>query len=197
MARTVSLIEDAHSAFVAKDYTKALFLFGHLNSIDPLNEEYKLYATLCDIASENELKAQALYDFFIISKANIPKQALEATYDLIKAYDGDQEQIMSLLKDITTQAVESLEAIHYKDFMQLVRDRGSFRVAFEDIMFSAKIALDTKEELFDFVDKLIENGFNTIAYSYLDDFNQFFSYDNHIKELYKKIEENRVENNNR
>ncbi len=197
MSNTQELIDNAHSAFVSKDYTRALFLFGHLSSSDPANEEYKLYAIFCDIASENEEKAQALYDYLTIAKDEDKDTAVQYVYDLIEAYDGDQEKMMMILKDITTQSIESLEAIQYEDFIHLVKDRGSFRVAFEDIMFSTKIALESKEDFFDFVEQLIENGFNTTAYSYLDSFNEYFSYDSNIEKLYKKLDESKVENKNK
>ncbi len=73
-----------------------------------------------------------------------------------------------------------------KILKKLIDSRGSFRVAFEDIMFSTKVAIETKEDFFDFVDKLIENDFNNTAYSYLDGFNEYFAYDTKIEELYKK-----------
>ena len=56
-------------------------------------------------------------------------------------------------------------------------------------MFSTKVAIENKEDFFDFVDKLIDNDFNNTAYSYLDGFNDYFSYDIKIEELYKKLEE--------
>lgn len=194
MSNIQQLIDDANSAFVSKDYSKALFLFGNLCSLMPKNEEYKLYAIFCDIATENEEKALALYDYLAIAESEDKENAIKYVYDLIEAYDGDQEKMMSILKDITTQSVESLEAIQYNDFISLVKDRGSFRIAFEDIMFSTKIALESKEDFFDFVEQLIENGFNTTAYSYLDSFNEYFSYDSHIEKLYKKLDEKTVEN---
>ncbi len=48
--------------------------------------------------------------------------------------------------------------------------RGSFRVAFEDIMFSTKVAIENKEDFYDFVTKLIDNGFENTAYTYLEGF---------------------------
>lgn len=194
MSNIQQIVDNANAAFVSKDYSKALFLFGQLSSLESSNEEYKLCAIFCDIATENEEKAQALYDYLTIAKAEDKDTAITYIYDLIEAYDGDQEKMMSILKDITNQSVESLEAIQYEDFINLVKDRGSFRIAFEDIMFSTKIALESKEDFFDFVEKLIDNGFNTTAYSYLDSFNEYFSYDSHIEKLYKKLDEKTIEN---
>ena len=111
--------------------------------------------------------------------------------------DGDVEKMMDMLKDLSDSTVESLDAIKYEDFKQLVKDRGSFRIAFEDIMFSTKVAIESKEDFFDFVLSLIENDFNTTAYSYLDGFNEYFSYDTKIEELYKKLEEKKLAHNHK
>jgi len=98
--------------------------------------------------------------------------------------------MMGLLKDISNTNVESLNAIEYNDFMELVKDRGSFKEAYQDIMFSTKVAITTKEDLIDFIGKLIENNFNKTAYSYLDGFNQYFAYDDELTALYDKLEQN-------
>ncbi len=57
-------------------------------------------------------------------------------------------------------------------------------------MFSTKVAITTKEDLIDFIDKLIENNFNKTAYSYLDGFNQYFTYDEKLNDLYNRLEKN-------
>ena len=102
--------------------------------------------------------------------------------------------MMGLLKDLTQSTVDSLDAIKYDDFKELINSRGSFRLAFEDIMFSTKVAIENKEDFFDFVSRLIDNDFNNTAYSYLDGFNDYFSYDEKIEKLYKKLEEKKLAN---
>ena len=87
-----------------------------------------------------------------------------------------------------------LDAIEYEDFLQLEKARGSFRVAYEDIMFSTKVAIQSKDDLVDFINKLIENGFDTTAYSYLDGFNEVFSYDKDLTALYEKLESKNIDN---
>ncbi len=138
-----------------------------------------------------------MFDYFTISKDENLNDAIKYVEDVIDAYDGDVEKMMDILKDISESTVDSLDAIKYEDFKQLIIDRGSFRVAFEDIMFSTKVAIESKEDFFDFVSNLIENGFNTTAYSYLDGFNEYFSYDTKIEELYKKLEAKNLDHNHK
>mgnify|MGYP000182036317 CR=1 FL=1 len=191
------LLEEANAYFINKDYDKALFTYSQLVSNNPENKEYKLYAIFCDIATEDEAKAISLFDYFTITKSESRADTIKYVEDVIDAYDGDVEKMMDILKDITDSTVDSLDAIKYEDFKQLVKNRGSFRIAFEDIMFSTKVAIESKEDFFDFVKNLIDNDFNTTAYSYLDGFNEYFSYDTKIEELYKKLEEKKLDNNHK
>ncbi len=191
------LLDEANSYFISKEYDKALFIYGQLSSQFPNEKEYKLYAIFCDIASEDESKAISMFDYFTISKSENMEDAIKYVENVIDAYDGDVDKMMGILKDISNSTIDSLDAIKYADFKQLVISRGSFRIAFEDIMFSTKVAIESKEDFFDFVMNLIDNDFNTTAYSYLDGFNDYFSYDTKIEELYKKLEEKKLDHNHK
>lgn len=183
------LLENANSLFIQKKFDEALILYSLLLSNFPENKEYKIYPLLCDLALEDMLKALTLFDYFLAIKNEDLDEAIKYVEDVINAYDGDLEKMMELLKEFTLSTVESLEVIKYEDFKKLIEQRGSFKVAFEDIMFSTKLAIETKEDFYDFVSKLIENGFDSAAYNYLEGFNDYFAFDKEILELYKKLEE--------
>jgi tetratricopeptide (TPR) repeat protein len=195
MINIEELLQQAHSYFSAKQYDKALFLYSQVSSTQPKNIEYQIYCLLTDLGFENDKKAQELFDYFIVKKDENFNEAVTYVQDVITAYDGDNEKMMDVLKDISHISVESLNAIEYKDFQALVQSRGSFKEAYQDIMFSTKVAITTKDDLIDFIDKLIENNFSNTAYTYLDGFNEFFSYDEELTALYKKLERKNIENN--
>ena len=191
------LLNEANSLFVQKKFEKALFLYSQLSSNFPENKEYKIYALFCDVASEDVQKAMSLYDYFTVVKDENLDEAVKYVEDVIHAYDGDVDKMMEILKDLSSSTVEALDAIRYEDFKKLIKTRGSFRIAFEDIMFSTKVAIENKEDFFDFVNKLIDNGFENTAYTYLEGFNDYFSYDKEIENLYKKLEEKKLATNNK
>ena len=195
MIRIEELLKQAHSYFSAKEYDKALFLYSQVSSTDPKNIEYQIYCLLSDLGFENDKKAQSLFDYFIVAKDENFNDAVTHVQDVITAYDGDNEKMMNVLKDMSHTNVEALDAIEYKDFQELVQSRGSFKEAYQDIMFSTKVAITSKDDLIDFIDKLIENNFSNTAYTYLDGFNEFFSYDEELTALYKKLERKNIENN--
>lgn len=172
MVNEKKLLNDANSYFLNKEFDKAMFIYAQLSSIFKYNKEYPIYALFCDIANDDENKALSLFDYFTVAKDKDIDEAIAYVHKVIDAYDGDIDKMMDMLKDLTTSTVDSLDAIKYEDFKTLIESRGSFRVAFEDIMFSTKVAIDSKDDFFDFVTKLIENDFNTTAYSYLEGFNE-------------------------
>lgn len=191
------LLNEANSFFTQRKFQKALFLYSQLSSNFPDNKEYPIYALFCDIASEDEQKAVSLYDYFTVVKDENLDEAIRYVEDVINAYDGDIDKMMEILKELSSSTVESLDAIRYEDFKKLINSRGSFRIAFEDIMFSTKVAIENKDDFFDFVTKLIDNDFNSTAYTYLDGFNEYFSYDQEIEKLYKKLEEKKLATNHK
>ena len=189
------LLNEANSFFTQKKFEKALFLYSQLSSEFPDNKEYQIYALFCDVASEDEEKAMSLYDYFAVVKDENLEDAIKYVEDVINAYDGDIDKMMEILKEVSSSTIDSLDAIRYEDFKKLIDSRGSFRIAFEDIMFSTKVAIENKDDFFDFVTKLIDNDFNSTAYTYLDGFNEYFSYDQEIEKLYKKLEEKKLATN--
>ena len=197
MINEKKLLNDANTYFLNKEFDKALFIYAQLSSVFKYNKEYPIYALFCDVASEDVNKALSLFDYFTVAKENNIDEAIAYVHDVIDAYDGDIDKMMTILKDLTNSTVDSLDAIKYEDFKMLIQSRGSFRVAFEDIMFSTKVAIDSKDDFFDFVTKLIENDFSTTAYSYLEGFNEYFAYDSKIEELYKKLEEKKLATNHK
>lgn len=197
MINEKQLLNDANAYFLSKDFGKAMFIYSQLSSIKPSNKEYLIYATLCDLSSEDEEKALSLFDYFCVAKEEDLAEAILYINNILDAYSGDIDKMVSLIKDISTASVDSLDAIKYEDFKILVKSRGSFRIAFEDIMFSTKVAIESKADFFDFVFKLIENDFSTTAYTYLEGFNDYFTYDKKIEELYKLLEEKKLATNHK
>jgi len=194
MIKVADLILNANEFFISQQYDKALFLYSQASSFEPTNIEFQIYALFCDIASEDEQKAQSLFEYFSIHKELDFEAAITQIQETINAFDGDNDLMIKLLHDISTQNLESLDAIDYVDFLELVESRESFRVAYEDIMFSTKVAIKSKEDLVSFIDQLIEHDFDTTAYSYLDGFNEVFSFDKDLIALYEKLESKQFEN---
>ncbi len=183
-------IKKAREYFEQENYEKSLFLYSQILFAEPDNPLWQMLVQLCDMGLENSANAQRIYNYFItLTSEKIDRQtAIDKTNDLIRANDGDIEQISRYLKEFSKNSIDKLESISYLEFSDLVAQRGSFRVAFEDIMYSTKIALSDKEQFYLFLEQLITNDFDDMAYEYLDSHYNFFKYDDNVAKLYNMLE---------
>jgi hypothetical protein len=69
----------------------------------------------------------------------------------------------------------------------LIENRGSFKKAFEDIMFSTKVVITEKDEFIDFVTQLANEGFDEMALNYLDATTSLFGDDQDVLALYNVV----------
>ena len=197
MINVEDTLKKAHSFFANEQYDKALFLYSQILSLDSTNSEYQLYCIFCDIASEDSQKAQSMFDYFTVAKNENPQTATKYILDIISAYDGNNDKMMGILREFSLQTTETLDAIKYEEFEKLIKQRGSFKIAFQDIMFSTKVALTSKDEFYKFVNQLIENNFEKTAYQYLDGFTEYFKFDEEMVALYDKLGGKTIELNNK
>ena len=184
-------ITDAEESFANREYKLSMLYYGNLLAKFPTNQEYHIKVLLCDIALEDEQKAQALFDYFTVEKEKDYKKAIDTTMDIINAYDGDMDQLNILLSKFSIPS-ESIEAINYDDFKIIVNSKESFSEAFEDIVYSTKVIITDKDDFFDFIKNLIEHSYYDTAYNYIENSIPTFSFDPKIQELTQELK-NRLE----
>ena len=78
--------------------------------------------------------------------------------------------------------LESQNAITYADFKNLLNN-NDFKQIFESILFSTKIIITDKDELFELVNFLIDNGFIDIGLKYLESSVKMFMGDERVGEV--------------
>ena len=176
--------KEANRAFLNQDYKKALFYYSLILKQDPDNKEARIGALLSDLANEESDEATVLYDYYQSLKKEKNSDAEKIIEDIINSHDLTVEQIS---KFITEEDNEIEEGISYSDFKKHIENRGSFKRAFEDIMFSTKVIIYEKKDFLDFLEDLIENGFEEMALSYLEDATVLYPADTKIREIFEKI----------
>jgi hypothetical protein len=179
-------ITEAEEAFANRQYKVAMLYYGNLLAQFPQNQEYHIKVLLCDIAMEDEQKAQALFDYFTVEKDKNYNKAISSILDIIDAYDGDMDKLNSLLSQFSLP-VESIEAISYDDFKAIVKSKKTFQEAFEDIVYSTKVIITEKDDFLDFIKNLIDNSYYDTAYNYIENSISTFSFDPQIQELTKEL----------
>jgi hypothetical protein len=183
------LLERAEGEFLKGDFRNALRSYGLILKDYPTLDEAKIGVYLSDLGIESEEEAQALFDYYQVIKSEKPN-AVDIIDGLIDSLDSSKKQIHELLMDPLEEQVEYGDGIRYSDFLVLIESRGSFREAFEDIMFSTKVVITDKDEFIDFVTQLANEGFDEMALGYLDATTSLFGDDQDVLALYNVVNGN-------
>ncbi len=181
------LLQRAEEQFLNKDYSNALKIYGLLLKDYPQLKDAKVGAYLSDMGFDLEEDAQALFDYYQAIK-NSSDDAEEIIDELSQTIYATriivQEQVVGAIQEQR----EYQDGISYDDFVALIEDKGDFREAFEDIMFSTKVVITTKEEFMDFIKRLIAAEYQEIALKYLDAISGHFGITQDIYALYQLID---------
>ncbi len=185
------LLERAEREFLDGDFQDALLNYSLILKDYPAIQEAKVGVYLCDLATQSSEEAIILFDYYqMIKEEN--ENALEVISDLIESLDNTSMKLHELFSHTIEDEIEYSEAIRYRDFIELVKDKGSFKEIFENIMFSTRVVITQKEEFIDFVTKLCHEGFSEIALHYLDNTAVMFGNDQEILALYGLVTEKRL-----
>lgn len=183
------LLQRAEGEFLQGDFANSLRSYGLILKDYPSLDEATIGVYLSDLGVENKEEAQALFDYYLTIKED-KENAVEIIDQLIETLDSSKYEIHKLLDPMEEQ-LEYGDGIRYSDFLVLVEDRGSFKLAFEDIMFSTKVIITNKDDFIDFVTKLSRDGFDEMALGYLDATSQLFGNDQDILVLYSVVKGNK------
>ena len=182
------LLQRAEEEFLQGDFQMALQTYGLLLKDYPGMDEAKVGVFLSDLGTESAEEAQALFDYYQLIKEE-RENAADIIDGLIESLSSTKMQLSELLVDPLQEQVEYGEGIRYSDFLDLVESRGSFRKAFEDIMFSTKVVITDKDQFIDFVTRLAKEGFDEMALNYLDATTSLFGDDQDVLALYHVVKE--------
>jgi len=180
------LLQRAEGEFLKGDYSKALRSYGLILKDYPTLDEAKIGVYLSDLGTESEEEAQALFDYYQMIKSE-KENAADIIDGLIESIDTTKHQLQELLVNPLQEQVEYGDGIRYSDFLILIENRGSFKKAFEDIMFSTKVVITDKDEFIDFVTQLANEGFDEMALNYLDATSSLFGDDQDVLALYNVV----------
>jgi len=181
------LLERAEGEFLNGEYSKSLRDYGLILKDYPSFDEARIGVYLSDLGIESDEEAQALFDYYQIIKSE-KENAVDIIDGLIESLDTTKLNIHELLNPVQEQ-VEYGDGIRYSDFELLIESRGSFREAFEDIMFSTKVVITEKDEFIDFVTQLAQGGFDEMALNYLDATTSLFGDDQDVLALYNVVKD--------
>jgi hypothetical protein len=184
------LLKRAEDEFLQGNYVKALRSYGLILKDYPTLDEARIGVYLSDLGIESEEEAQALFDYYQMIKSE-KENAVDIIDGLIENLDSSKHKLQELLVEPIEEQIEYGDGIRYSDFQELVKNRGSFKETFEDIMFSTKVVITNKDEFIDFVTQLANEGFDEMALGYLDASASLFGNDQDILALYHVVRGNK------
>ncbi|MFK5975644.1 MAG: hypothetical protein QM493_03955 [Sulfurovum sp.] len=182
------LLQRAEETFLKGDYANAIRGYGLILKDYPTLDDARIGVFLSDLGIEREDEAQALFDYYQVIKDE-KENAVEIISNIIDTLDSTKYQLEELLINPIEEQIDYGDGIRYSDFLELVESRGDFKKTFEDIMFSTKVIISSKDEFIDFVKHLSSEGFYQMALNYLDSSDKLFGNDQDILELYNTIKE--------
>jgi tetratricopeptide (TPR) repeat protein len=179
--------ELALQSFLKKEFTKAMERYTAYLSHDPYDKEARIGVILSDMAQDNESEAVALFEYYLATKDDEGSE--EIIESIVQSYDNGLE-LMQELGGNNLSVDENFvyqNGISYEDFMAIVASRGSFKEAYQDIIYSSKVVITKKSDFLDFINHLIEHGYKDVALNYLESASKVFVADSAVEQLFNKI----------
>ena len=184
------ILELAQIEFEDENYLIAFQYYSLILYDYPDFEEAEVGLLLSDLGLENSVEAQAILDYYYLIKDDT-EDGLIIIANLLNTLLSAKKNIENLIteKIDKEENIDYEDGISYSDFKDLIKSRGSFKRAFEDIMFSTKVVIRDKDDFIAFILDLSNGGFKEMALQYLDNAPLAFGNDQSIYSLYKKLEE--------
>jgi len=189
-SQTVNMVkiykERAQKAFNEAKYDLALKLYSLALSIDPSDMDLKVGALLCDFAKEDEDEAIALNDFYL-SSSLLGGDKDELYHEILESINYDDDFLSSLIDSINdfTNSVEN--GVEFGDFLAIAKQRGDMKRSLEDVMFSAKIIINSKEDMMEFISLLFKYDFKDEAFIYLENAINIYPGDTYFEEKFREL----------
>ena len=169
------LIKKGFDALSERRYLGAMKFFSEALSLDSGDLEAKIGVLIADIATDFPKKAEVFNELYHILLSTIPRAGRvdlqRQMLDLLSSFDEGLSEISQTMQKEENLESEVLDGVAYKDFQKMCETKG-FKEVFENLIFSTKVIFTSREDFYTFLKDLIENGFENIALSYIEDMPQ-------------------------
>jgi len=181
------ILTQAKDSFSKADFKHALEQFAQVLQNYPNSKEAYNGVILSEMAMSGEGGAEALFDYYEILKEDDKEQADFIMEDILQNMDGSLEKLSEVFAEPLRDRLELEDGILYQDFKTIIDEGESFKETFENIMFSTRVIITKKEDFLDFLDNLIENDFQEMALTYLENALSVYPSDDLLRKLLKKL----------
>ena len=181
------LLKEVDKLFNEEKYQDALMKCSQILAEDPYNREARILTMIIDMAMSGEPGAEAIYDYYTLLKSGDISNAEEVIQNIIDVIDSKNLEIQQLFNEPLQQQLQYLDGISYSDFKDIAVKQKGFKRAFEDIIFTTKVIITSKDDFIDFLNNLIKHGFYGVALNYLEGALNNYPNDKTLQFLAKKL----------
>ncbi len=181
------ILTQAKDSFSKADFKNALEQFAQVLQNYPNSKEAYNGVILSEMAMSGEGGAEALFDYYEILKEDDKEQADFIMEEILQNMDGSLEKLSEVFAEPLRDRLELEDGILYQDFKAIIDEGESFKETFENIMFSTRVIITKKEDFIDFLDNLIDNDFQEMALTYLENALSVYPSDELLRKLLKKL----------
>ena len=181
------ILTQAKDSFSKADFKNALEQFAQVLQNYPNSKEAYNGVILSEMAMSGEGGAEALFDYYEILKEDDREQADFIMEEILQNMDGSIEKLSEVFAEPLRDRLELEDGILYQDFKAIIDEGDSFKETFENIMFSTRVIITKKEDFIDFLDNLIDNDFQEMALTYLENALSVYPSDELLRKLLKKL----------
>ena len=162
--------------FYQRDYKTAKIFFS-LAYEKRKNKKLLHFISLCDFALKSPDEAIVIFDFYML---NYKYEHIYEDLEYILSMSESRQLVEKKLKD------DENSALSYSDFLRGVEEIG-FKKSFENIIFSTKLVINNKNDFLDFLEKLLENGYEEFILDYLEYISHYFLGDVRFENFTKRL----------
>ena len=177
------ILLSAEKLFINKEYDNALKFYSHALSKERKNIDALVGVILSDFGINFREDAQVLYYYYQTQKEffSNPVEAIEQlANNLIQNRASD-------VYDLIDEDIALNDGIEYEDFVNLIESKENFQEAFEDAIFSTRVVISKKWQFIDFIERLTDNGYFSVALDYLETHSPMYGADQEILSLYSLL----------
>ena len=178
-----NILLSAERLFINKEYENALKFYSYALIKDNRNQDALVGVILSEFGIRNREDAQILYYYYQSQKDTFanPIESIEQLTDSLTLSNAKD------VYDLIDEDTYLNDGISYEDFVELIESKENFQEAFEDAIFSTRVVISKKWQFIDFIKRLAENGYYSVALDYLETHSPMYGKDQDILTLYSLL----------
>jgi hypothetical protein len=179
------LLERAERALSKADFNAAHIFFRRALSLKRDSQTAVGGLLIADFCIKRGEFADQIMELYAAARALDPKRAKRFALGMIETIEAEESEKSAAFE----RFLSAQNGVDYNEFLTLLDNSPSFADLFEKITRSTNVFISRKSDWFDFVERLIENGYIEIAYRFIENASPFVGADDRARALLNKLRE--------